>query len=173
MTLVGDRIEIDPDVMLGNPVIRGTRIPVDLILRKLSQGATEEGLLDAYPHLTREDILAAVSYAADVASPIIIEMVRRIVEHHHPDQIILFGSHARGTARPDSDVDLLVVLTLQRSRRTKAVEIYRILAGIGLPKDIIVVTPEDVERYRDSPGTIIRSALREGRVLYDRSVPPA
>lgn len=82
------------------------------------------------------------------AVPTIAEMVPRIVEHHHPDQIILFGSHARRTARPDSDADLLVVLPLQGSRRAEAVEIHRLLAGIGLPKDIIVVTPEDVERYR-------------------------
>src|SRR5207253_10248987 len=60
-----DRIEIDPQVMLGKPVIRGTRVPVELILRKLSEGATEADLLDAYPRLSREDIHAAMRYAAD------------------------------------------------------------------------------------------------------------
>ncbi|MGH9200001.1 MAG: DUF433 domain-containing protein [Vicinamibacterales bacterium] len=64
MTLT-DRIEINPRVMLGKPVIRGTRIPVELILRKLSEGASEADLLDAYPRLTREDIQAAMRYAAD------------------------------------------------------------------------------------------------------------
>jgi uncharacterized protein (DUF433 family) len=64
MTLT-DRIEIDREVMLGKPVIRGTRIPVELILRKLSEGASEADLLDAYPRLTREDIHAAMRYAAD------------------------------------------------------------------------------------------------------------
>ena len=59
-----DRIEVDPKVMLGKPVIKGTRISVELILRKLSEGATEEDLLDAYPHLSREDIQAALAYAA-------------------------------------------------------------------------------------------------------------
>jgi uncharacterized protein (DUF433 family) len=58
-----DRIEANPDVMLGKPVIRGTRIPVELILRKLSEGASEADLLDAYPRLTREDIQAAIRYA--------------------------------------------------------------------------------------------------------------
>ncbi len=62
---VTDRIEIDPKVMLGKPVIRGTRIPVELVLRKLAEGATEADLLDAYPGLTREDIQAAIGYAAD------------------------------------------------------------------------------------------------------------
>lgn len=61
-----DKIEINPRVMLGKPVIRRTRIPIELILRKLGEGATEEGLLDGYPYLTREDIRAAVAYAADV-----------------------------------------------------------------------------------------------------------
>lgn len=60
-----DRIEINPKVMLGKPVIRGTRITVELILRKLSEGATEADLLDAYPRLTRPDIQAAIRYAAD------------------------------------------------------------------------------------------------------------
>jgi uncharacterized protein (DUF433 family) len=59
------RIEINPKVMLGKPVIRGTRITVELILRKLSEGATEADLMDAYPRLAQEDIRAAIAYAAD------------------------------------------------------------------------------------------------------------
>ena len=62
---ITDRIEINPKVMLGKPVIRGTRIPVELILRKISEGATEPEIIDAYPGLTTEDIRAAVGYAAD------------------------------------------------------------------------------------------------------------
>ena len=61
-----DRIEINPEVMLGKPVIRGTRIPVEIILRKMSEGATEADLLDAYPRLTTADIQAALDYAARV-----------------------------------------------------------------------------------------------------------
>ena len=60
-----NRIELNPSVMLGKPVIRGTRIPVELVLGKLSEGATEADLLDAYPRLTREDIHAALAFAAD------------------------------------------------------------------------------------------------------------
>lgn len=59
-----NRIEVNPKIMLGKPVIRGTRIPVELVLRKLGEGATEAQLLDAYPRLTREDIRAAITYAA-------------------------------------------------------------------------------------------------------------
>ena len=62
---MAERIEVDPAVMMGKPVIRGTRIPVELIVRKLSEGAAEEDLLDAYPRLTLEDIRAALAYAAD------------------------------------------------------------------------------------------------------------
>jgi uncharacterized protein (DUF433 family) len=62
---ITDRIEINPKVMMGKPVIRGTRLTVELILRKLSEGATERDLLDAYPKLRREDIQAAIRYAAD------------------------------------------------------------------------------------------------------------
>ena len=61
---IQDRIEVDPEVMLGKPVIRGTRITVELILRKLDEGATETDLLDAYPRLTRQDIQAALTYTA-------------------------------------------------------------------------------------------------------------
>jgi uncharacterized protein (DUF433 family) len=63
-----ERIEINPEVMLGKPVIRGTRIPVELLLRKLAEGATAEDLLDAYPRLTPEDVRAALAYAADTVA---------------------------------------------------------------------------------------------------------
>jgi uncharacterized protein (DUF433 family) len=59
------RVEVNPAIMLGKPVIRGTRIPVELVLRKLAEGAAEADVLDAYPGLTREDIHAAIAYAAD------------------------------------------------------------------------------------------------------------
>jgi uncharacterized protein (DUF433 family) len=63
-----DRIEINPKIMMGKPVIRGTRIPIELILRKLSEGATHADLLDAYPRLTKDDIHAAIAYAADTVA---------------------------------------------------------------------------------------------------------
>ncbi len=65
---VMDRIEVNPKVMMGKPVIRGTRIPVELILRKLSEGLTEDELLEAYPRLTRGDIKAAIGYAAETVA---------------------------------------------------------------------------------------------------------
>ncbi len=62
---VTDRIEVNPAIMQGKPVIRGTRITVELILRKISEGADEAAVLEAYPHLSRADIKAAMAYAAD------------------------------------------------------------------------------------------------------------
>jgi predicted nucleotidyltransferase len=101
---------------------------------------------------------------------IIDEMVRRIKEHVKPEKIILFGSYARGTAGPDSDVDLMVVLSIEKSaRRKKAAEIYRLLGGVGLPKDIIIVSPDDLVNYRNLIGTIIKPALEEGKVIYDQA----
>ena len=62
---INDRIAVDPKIMQGKPVVKGTRIPVELILRKLGEGATERDLLDAYPNLTADDLRAAMTYAAD------------------------------------------------------------------------------------------------------------
>ena len=96
------------------------------------------------------------------------EMVRRIVQRFDPEQIILFGSQARGEAGPDSDVDLLVVMPLSGSKREMQVEIRVALHDIPGPFDVIVTTPGAVERRRDIPGTIERPALLEGKVLYAR-----
>lgn len=97
------------------------------------------------------------------------EMVRRIVARFRPEKIILFGSYARGTAGPDSDVDLLVVKPLIGSKRQEQLDIRIALHGIGLAKDIVIVTPEELEEYKDLVGTVIRPALREGKVLYERA----
>lgn len=101
------------------------------------------------------------------AQNIIRHMVQKIVSSMAPEKIILFGSHARGTATPDSDVDLLVVFPRVVSRRHQAVKIYKLLAGMGLSKDILVVTSEELEKYKDVPGTMIYPALKEGKVLYE------
>ncbi len=93
------------------------------------------------------------------------EVIRRIVEVAEPEKIILFGSAVRGEVGPNSDLDILVVKSGVHRRRL-AQEIYRNLVGIGQAVDVIVATPEDLERYRDSPALVIYAALREGRVIY-------
>ncbi|MBI1817794.1 MAG: nucleotidyltransferase domain-containing protein [Deltaproteobacteria bacterium] len=100
-----------------------------------------------------------------VSEGILQEIVRRIVEAVRPEKIILFGSAARGEMGPDSDVDLLVVKA-GVDRRAVAQLLYRRLAGVGVAKNILVVTPGDVERHKDNIGLVISPALREGRVIY-------
>ena len=95
-------------------------------------------------------------------------MVRRIVNQFHPEKIILFGSHARGNAGPDSDVDLLVVMDVEGSKFDKTVEIGVALHDIPVPTDIIVTTPEDFTWRSKAVGTIEYPAAREGKVLYER-----
>jgi len=102
------------------------------------------------------------------AQDIITEMVQRIVDGFGPQKVILFGSHARGLAGPDSDVDLLVVMAVDGSKRHQRVAIRSALNSMGLAKDIIVATPDEMERYQNLPGTLIRSAVRQGKVLYER-----
>ena len=93
-----------------------------------------------------------------------LRIVRRIVEVAQPERIILFGSAARETTGPDSDVDLLVVKR-GAHRRKLAGEIYMRLIGVGRAVDV-VVTPEDIERFGDSQALVIEPALREGKVIY-------
>jgi predicted nucleotidyltransferase len=93
------------------------------------------------------------------------EIIRRIVEVAQPEKIILFGSAARGDMGPNSDVDLLVVKS-GGHRRQLAMQIYRHIRGVGCAVDVIVVTPEDIERYGNCPALIIEPALKEGKVVY-------
>ena len=97
------------------------------------------------------------------------EIVRRIVERFHPERIILFGSYARGETKSDSDLDVMVVMPVDGSRRQKANEIDLLLADRTVPMDVIVVTPEQYERQRGIIGTIVREAVREGKVMYERA----
>ena len=94
------------------------------------------------------------------------EIIRRIVEVAKPDKIILFGSAARGEMGPNSDVDLLVVKGGDFHRGQLTEEIYMNLFGVGQAVDIVVVTPEDIERYKDSFAVVIYLALKEGKVVY-------
>ena len=95
------------------------------------------------------------------------QATERLVAKFGPRRVVLFGSHARGTADARSDVDLLVVCPIQGSRRALMVAMDSALSGLGFARDVIVVTPEEFERDCRIPGTIARYASQEGKVLYD------
>jgi predicted nucleotidyltransferase len=100
----------------------------------------------------------------------LLELVcNRIVPAFDPLRIILFGSRARGDARPDSDVDLLVVLQSVDDKRARAIDIRQVLRDLPVGKDIIVTTPEEIAARGDVIGSVLRPALREGRTVYERS----
>ncbi|NPV80374.1 MAG: nucleotidyltransferase domain-containing protein [Firmicutes bacterium] len=98
--------------------------------------------------------------------PMLEDIIQRIVRIANPERILLFGSAARGEMGPDSDLDLLVIKRGLFKRRALAQEIYMNLFGAGIPVDIIIATPDEVENYRDKVGSIIPIALSEGREIY-------
>ena len=105
-------------------------------------------------------------------TPVVQKMVRRIVDRFDPEKVYLFGSHGRGDARPDSDVDLMVVMSVGKSgKRETRIDIRVALHDIPVAKDVFVVTPEELIRYQDVPGTLVQPALREGGLLYDKELP--
>lgn len=97
---------------------------------------------------------------------IIDEILRRIVDTVHPIRIVLFGSTATGRTRSGSDIDLLVVMPDGIHRRRTAQRLHRSLAGVGVAKDIVVVTESDVLEHGDNPSLVIMPALRDGREIY-------
>jgi len=96
-------------------------------------------------------------------------IVQRIVARFHPHRIILFGSHAQGARTRDSDLDILIVMPVEGSRRGKANEIDLALADRTIPVDVIVATPEQFERQKDVLGSIIREAAQKGTIVYERA----
>lgn len=107
-----------------------------------------------------------------VSKKLLREIVKRIVEVAQPEKIILFGSAARGKTSINSDIDLMVIKSNVHRRRL-AQAIYMNLFGIEQPIDIIVVTPEDIEKYRNDFCLVIGPALNEGKVIYERDTIPA
>ena len=99
-------------------------------------------------------------------------MVRAIVDEVDPEQVILFGSRARGDAKAGSDFDFVVVeagpFGAGRSRHAEEVRLYRALAGCGASTDVLVYSRGEVEYWRDSLNHVLARALREGKVLYER-----
>jgi predicted nucleotidyltransferase len=97
---------------------------------------------------------------------VIDRLVQMVVTAVRPLRIVLFGSAARGEMRSDSDVDVLVVMPQGTHRRKTAQRLYRQMGGLGMPFDIVVATPDDLELHRSNPGLIYGTILREGTEVY-------
>lgn len=104
-----------------------------------------------------------------MSEDIVQTIMKRSVERFQPLRIVLFGSHARGEAGKWSDVDLLVVLPEVDDKRKATVEILRVLGDLPVSKDVIVTTPEEIAQRGHLIGSVLRAALREGKVVYERS----
>ena len=96
------------------------------------------------------------------------EIVRRIVRLIHPEKIVLFGSHARGDSRLESDLDLLVIADSTEPRYRRAVPLYGALSDILVPMDILVYSPSEVKEWSNVRQAFITTAVREGKVIYEK-----
>jgi len=103
---------------------------------------------------------------------LIAEIVRRIVQTAQPEKIIVFGSRARGDARPDSDLDVLVIQDSNEPRYRRSVPLYVALAEVPAEVEVMVYTPEEVEEWSQVPQAFVTTALREGITVYERSGRP-
>jgi len=105
---------------------------------------------------------------AAISNSEIDEIVSRIVEVAQPEQVLVFGSTARGTAGPDSDLDLLIIKAGRYHPRKVAGLIYQRMRGTARSIDLVIVTPRQVKETGNSPFSVLYPALREGRVVYER-----
>ena len=94
--------------------------------------------------------------------------IERLVTEFHPLRIVLFGSHARSTAEVDSDIDLLVVVPAMGDKRELGVAMLRALRDIHHPIDVIPTDPSELSRRDGMPGDVLTSAMRDGKVVYER-----
>jgi predicted nucleotidyltransferase len=96
-------------------------------------------------------------------------ITKRIIDSYNPDKIILFGSHATGTARPDSDLDFLVVLKEVNlaTRRNFMVGMLKLMSDLPIAKDILVYSPDEMEQHKNKKWSVVYSAMQEGKVVYE------
>ena len=95
------------------------------------------------------------------------EIVRRIVKAISPEKIILFGSRARVDARPEGDIDLLVIAHSTVPRYRRSAPLYGVLSDIVVPMDILVYSPEEIQEWSEVRQAFVTTAIREGKVLYE------
>jgi predicted nucleotidyltransferase len=103
-----------------------------------------------------------------VKSTLLDQIVERILRVEHPERIILFGSQARGNARPGSDYDLLVVQESDKPRYSRSARLYTALADLPVEVSVVVYTPQEIAEWSAVPVAFVTTAVREGRVLYEK-----
>jgi predicted nucleotidyltransferase len=103
-----------------------------------------------------------------VDQKLLAEIVKRICAVGNPQRIVLFGSRGRGDARPESDIDLLIIEESDLPRFKRSARYRRVLTGLFPAKDILVWTPDEVRAWSAVANAFISVALREGRVLHER-----
>ncbi len=101
-----------------------------------------------------------------ITEELIKEIKDRIVKAVHPEKIILFGSYAYGTPTKDSDLDLLVIMPSDEPMHKRIFQIKNLLRDFRVPKDIIVYTPQEVEKWKDASAAFITSIIKKGKVIY-------
>ena len=99
---------------------------------------------------------------------LIRDIVRRIVDTAQPEKVILFGSRSRGDARPHSDFDLLVIKESDEPRHRRSVPLYVALADLPVEVEVMVYTPEEVDKWSGVPQAFVTTAVREGTTIYER-----
>lgn len=97
------------------------------------------------------------------------EVVKRIVAHHHPEKIFLFGSYARGDAHEDSDIDLLIIDQTLEPGHKRAIKYLDAVQGVREPVDILVYTPDEFKTQKNQHFTFPNEVFREGKLIYERS----
>ncbi len=102
-----------------------------------------------------------------ISGKTINKAVKLLVDAAHPLKIILFGSYARGAAKNDSDVDLLVIIPHVQSKHAEMVRLRRLLLPLQLPVDVLVFSKQEVEEWGHLPSTVLYWALKEGKVLHE------
>lgn len=109
----------------------------------------------------------ALTEIKEVNHSVIEEVIKRIVESVHPEKIILFGSYAYGHPHTGSDLDILVVMESDLPRYKRAVPIYQALAGLLIPKDILVYTPAEIAAWSGVPQAFITTVMKKGQIIYE------
>lgn len=111
---------------------------------------------------------ARLGSVSSLNGDLIRDIVRRIVETANPDKVILFGSRARGEARPNSDFDVLVIKPSNEPRYRRSISLYVAVADLPVEVEVMVYTPEEVEEWKEVPQAFVTTAVREGTTIYER-----